>query len=46
MNGYVLGGYVIVLGSIGLYALSLVGRIHGAKRRVGVVDGTSDRAPS
>lgn len=33
MNGYVLGGYVVVLGSIAGYAASLVTRLRGAQQR-------------
>ena len=34
MNAYVLGGYVVVIGSIGGYAASLVARLNSAQRRV------------
>lgn len=44
MNGYVLFGYVVVLGAIGLYAFSLVGRIRAAKRRARAFRDSSERA--
>lgn len=44
MNGYVLGGYIVVLGAIGLYAVSLVERIRSARRRVRVIREINDRA--
>ncbi len=34
MSGYVEAGYMIVLGSLGAYALSLVARERAAKRRL------------
>jgi hypothetical protein len=35
MNGYVAGGYVVVLGSLGLYAATLVARLRRARNRRG-----------
>jgi hypothetical protein len=34
MNGYVEAGYVVILGSLGTYAATLVGRERAARRRV------------
>lgn len=46
MNGYVLGGYIIVLGSVGTYALSLVARLRSAKRRAQVVRAATEQGSS
>jgi hypothetical protein len=35
MNGYVIGGYLVVLASLGTYSLFLVQRLRAAKRRIG-----------
>jgi hypothetical protein len=34
MNGYVVGGYLVVLISLGAYALSLVQRLRASRRRL------------
>ena len=36
MNGYVEAGYVVVLGTLGTYSVSLLARERAARRRVGV----------
>jgi hypothetical protein len=35
MNGYVIGGYLVVLVSLVTYAIFLVQRLRAAKRRLG-----------
>jgi len=40
MNGYVEAGYVIVLGTLSIYSVTLVARECGARRRVGEVSAT------
>jgi hypothetical protein len=35
MNGYVIGGYLVVLLSLSTYAFFLVQRLRAAKRRIG-----------
>jgi len=35
MNGYVEAGYVVVLGTLGTYGVTLVARERSARRRVG-----------
>jgi hypothetical protein len=35
MNGYVEAGYVVILGTLGGYSVSLVARERAARRRVG-----------
>jgi hypothetical protein len=45
MNGYVIGGYLVVVISLGTYAYFLVQRLRGAKRRVGAaIDGEARSA--
>ena len=39
MNGYVETGYVVILGSLGTYALALVSRERAARRRIGAASG-------
>jgi hypothetical protein len=34
MNGYVIGGYLVVMISLGTYAVFLVGRLRAARRRL------------
>jgi hypothetical protein len=34
MNGYVIGGYLVVLISLGTYAVALVQRLRASKRRI------------
>jgi hypothetical protein len=46
MNGYVIGGYLIVLLSIGSYALFLVARLRASRRRLSTTLPTlEERAP-
>jgi hypothetical protein len=46
MNGYVIGGYLAVLISLGTYALFLVGRLRASRRRLGAtLPGLDERAP-
>jgi hypothetical protein len=46
MNGYVIGGYLAVLISLGTYALFLVGRLRASRRRLSAtLPGTDERAP-
>ena len=35
MNGYVVSGYVVVLGSLSAYAVSVSSRLRAARRRAG-----------
>ena len=35
MNGYVIGGYLVVVIALGSYALFLVGRLRASRRRLG-----------
>ncbi|MGA3354211.1 MAG: hypothetical protein ABSD85_13660 [Acidimicrobiales bacterium] len=47
MNGYVEAGYVVVLGTLGTYGLTLIVRERAARRRVGEAAGPAspgDRA--
>jgi hypothetical protein len=45
MNGYVVGGYLVVLISLGTYALFLVQRLRASRRRLGAtVPGTDERS--
>ena len=37
MNGYVEAGYVVILGTLGTYSVSLVARERAARRRAGGV---------
>ena len=41
MNGYVEAGYVVVLGTLGTYGVTLVARERSARRRVGAGSGSS-----
>ncbi len=34
MNGYVEAGYVVILGTLGTYSISLLGRERAARRRI------------
>ena len=46
MNGYVIGGYLVVLLSLGTYALFLVGRLRASRRRLRVtLPGLDERGP-
>jgi hypothetical protein len=46
MNGYVVGGYLVVTVSLGTYAVFLVGRLRGARRRLAATLPEADgRAP-
>jgi len=46
MNGYVIGGYLAVLLSIGTYALFLVARLRASRRRLSAtLSGLVERAP-
>jgi hypothetical protein len=45
MNGYVIGGYLTVLLSLGTYSLFLVGRLRASRRRLGAtLPGKDERA--
>jgi hypothetical protein len=45
MNGYVIGGYLTVLLSLGTYAAFLVGRLRASRRRLSAtLPGTDERA--
>lgn len=46
MNGYVVGGYIIVFGSMGAYATSLVFRLRAAKRRAQVIRVANEQVSS
>jgi hypothetical protein len=37
VNGYVIGGYIVVLASLSTYAIALVIRLRVTRRRLGVV---------
>jgi len=39
MNGYVEAGYVVILGTLATYAVSLVARERAVRRRVGAESG-------
>jgi hypothetical protein len=46
MNGYVIGGYLVVLLALGSYSLFLVARLRATRRRLGAtLPGTETRAP-
>jgi hypothetical protein len=46
MNGYVIGGYLVVLLSLGTYALFLVGRLRASRRRLSATfPGLDERGP-
>jgi hypothetical protein len=46
MNGYVIGGYLTVLISIGTYALFLVARLRASRRRLSAaLPSLEERAP-
>jgi hypothetical protein len=40
MNGYVEAGYIVVLGTLGIYGVALLTRERAARRRVGAASST------
>ncbi len=44
MNGYVEAGYIVGLGTLGIYAVSLLARERAARRRLGLSPVPSSRA--
>ncbi len=46
MNGYVEAGYVVILGTLGGYSVSLVARERAARRRVGGKPAADRDAPA
>jgi hypothetical protein len=46
MNGYVVGGYLTVLLSIGTYALFLVARLRASRRRLSAAVPSLDKRAS
>jgi hypothetical protein len=46
MNGYVIGGYLVVLLSLGTYSFFLIARLRASRRRLSAtLPGTDERAP-